>query len=290
MADIKNTFSRKEVKYVLDPVQALALAGAVRSNLCAGEYGTSQVNSVYLDTPRYDAIARSVEKPAYKEKLRIRWYGTCALEDAPSAFVELKKKLKGVVHKRRLSVAPWAAGAFAEGGADAALLAGSLPNPCLGVEGDGEMAATFDAVSAPDAMPFVGDVPVRGVDANGSTPYVPSESYTRNQIAAELVVAWNRVAAKGPVSPSALVACERTAYGSDGEGGLRVTFDEGVRALDLRDGGCTRLLAEGSAVMEVKCGSGYPAWLLGALADAEAYPRSFSKYGEFYKESIASNA
>lgn len=250
MPEHKNTLNRKEVKYVLDPAQACAVAEAVRMNLCAGEYGTSQVNSIYLDTPTYDAIARSVEKPVYKEKLRIRWYGTCALEDAPSAFVELKKKLKGVVYKRRLSVAPWAAKAFAEGGADAALLAGSLPNSLT-----------------------------------------PSESYTRNQIAAELVAAWSRVAAKGPVSPSVLVACERTAYGIDGEGGLRVTFDESLRALDLRDGGrVARLLPEGCAVMEVKCCSGYPAWLLGALADAKAHPRSFSKYGEFYRERIASNA
>lgn len=276
MPEPKNTLNRKEVKYVLDPVQARAVAEAVRRNLCAGEYGKSQVSSIYLDTARYDAIARSVEKPVYKEKLRIRWYGAFALADAPVAFVELKKKLKGVVYKRRLAVTPKVAVAFASGAADAKMLAECGRLDAYGAQGR-------EGVE----MPGLSETPA---PARIEGPHrVADGAFLRNQLASELMAAFGRIQAKGPVTPSVRIECMRTAFGRDGEGGLRVTFDEGVRALDLRGGGCTPLLAEGSAVMEVKC-DGYPHWLVCALDEACAYPRSFSKYGEFYEGRIASNA
>lgn len=47
-------------------------------------------------------MRNSIEKPVYKEKLRVRSYGVPNDEDM--VFVELKKKYKGVVYKRRIEM------------------------------------------------------------------------------------------------------------------------------------------------------------------------------------------
>ncbi len=111
----KSTFNRKETKYQLDAGQLRAMRAAVAAQLPQAEYGTGRVSSVYLDTASRSVIARSLEKPLYKEKLRVRWYGASRLDDAEAAFVELKKKFQGIVYKRRLSVTPAEAQAFLEG-------------------------------------------------------------------------------------------------------------------------------------------------------------------------------
>lgn len=64
------------------------------------KYGRTTIRNIYFDTDTYRLIRRSLEKPIYKEKLRVRSYHTAGSED--SVFVELKKKYKSVVYKRRL--------------------------------------------------------------------------------------------------------------------------------------------------------------------------------------------
>ena len=56
--------------------------------------------NIYYDTPDYRLIRASIEKPIYKEKLRLRTY--CVPQDGESCFLELKKKYRGVVYKRRI--------------------------------------------------------------------------------------------------------------------------------------------------------------------------------------------
>ena len=60
------------------------------------------IRNVYYDTDTYLLIRRSIEKPAYKEKLRLRSYGQA--QPGTPVFVELKKKFDSVVYKRRLSL------------------------------------------------------------------------------------------------------------------------------------------------------------------------------------------
>lgn len=57
----------------------------------------------------------SLEKPVYKEKLRLRSYGIPKAKDP--VFLELKKKYKGIVYKRRiaLSLEAFQMGVFPEG-------------------------------------------------------------------------------------------------------------------------------------------------------------------------------
>jgi hypothetical protein len=64
------------------------------------QYGRTLIRNLYYDTPDYRLIRRSLERPVYKEKLRIRSYGDTTA-DSP-VFLELKKKFDGVVYKRRM--------------------------------------------------------------------------------------------------------------------------------------------------------------------------------------------
>ena len=66
------------------------------------KYGRTTIRNIYFDTDTYRLIRHSIEKPAYKEKLRIRSYSQADPESA--VFVELKKKYKHIVYKRRVSL------------------------------------------------------------------------------------------------------------------------------------------------------------------------------------------
>lgn len=96
---IPMTFQRYEIKYLLDPVSVHRLQKALQGKICMDEYGETTICSIYYDTPKDQLIRRSLEKPVYKEKLRVRSYGP-AREGKP-VYVELKKKYRGIVYKRR---------------------------------------------------------------------------------------------------------------------------------------------------------------------------------------------
>ena len=95
-------FQRLEQKYLLDEPLYMTIRNEFSAHMTQDQYGNSQISSVYFDTPSHQLIRQSLEKPAYKEKLRLRCYGTPAPQ--VSAFVELKKKYKGTVYKRRVEM------------------------------------------------------------------------------------------------------------------------------------------------------------------------------------------
>ena len=96
---IQTVFERTEKKYILTLKQRDILIELIRSYIKPDEYGESTVCSLYLDTADYRLIRQSMEKPVYKEKLRLRSYSTP--KAGSSVFLELKKKYNGVVYKRR---------------------------------------------------------------------------------------------------------------------------------------------------------------------------------------------
>jgi hypothetical protein len=102
MAGFKDTFQRIEVKYLLDDRQYKSLMKRLENMAAVDSYGKTSILNIYFDTPDYKLIERSLEKPVYKEKLRLRTYGVAA--DDTNAFIEIKKKYKGVVYKRRISM------------------------------------------------------------------------------------------------------------------------------------------------------------------------------------------
>ncbi len=95
-------FKRRELKYLLTREQKERVLRAMEPHMVLDQYGRSTVRSLYLDTPTYRLIRHSMEKPAYKEKLRVRSYGQASPES--TVFVELKKKYKSVVYKRRIAL------------------------------------------------------------------------------------------------------------------------------------------------------------------------------------------
>lgn len=102
MADFKDVFERIEVKYLLDDMQYVALRKRLEGIARVDSYGKTSILNIYFDTPDFHLIEESLDKPIYKEKLRLRSYGVA--EDNTNAFIEIKKKYKGVVYKRRISM------------------------------------------------------------------------------------------------------------------------------------------------------------------------------------------
>lgn len=97
-----STFKRYEIKYLLTNRQRQEILRAMRPYMKLDKYGHTVIRNIYYDTESFRLIRRSLEKPVYKEKLRVRSYGAASGEDP--VFVELKKKYKKVVYKRRLTV------------------------------------------------------------------------------------------------------------------------------------------------------------------------------------------
>ncbi len=96
----QSTFKRYEIKYLLTHQQKALVLQAKHSYMRLDAYGRTTIRNIYFDTDTFRLIRRSLEKPVYKEKLRIRSYQ--AVRSSDPVFVELKKKYKDVVYKRRL--------------------------------------------------------------------------------------------------------------------------------------------------------------------------------------------
>lgn len=92
-------FKRYEKKYILEEAQYLGLMSCLAAKMTPDNYGLHTISNIYFDTADYELVRNSIEKPEYKEKLRLRCYGKAG-EDSP-VYVELKKKLDGIVYKRR---------------------------------------------------------------------------------------------------------------------------------------------------------------------------------------------
>ena len=98
----QTVFRRTETKYLITEQQFQDLMWLIEPYLKKDHYFKGTNCSIYFDDEnRYLAI-RSVEKPLYKEKIRLRSYGTPTLDD--TVFLEIKKKFKGIGGKRRVPV------------------------------------------------------------------------------------------------------------------------------------------------------------------------------------------
>ena len=97
----QTVFKRYESKYFTDSRQYAGVLRALERYTKPDRYGRSRICSVYYDTPDRRLIRASLEKPVYKEKLRLRTYGVPS--DGSPCFIEIKKKYKGIVYKRRIT-------------------------------------------------------------------------------------------------------------------------------------------------------------------------------------------
>ena len=99
-------FNRYEKKYMLDEVTFKRLLDRISDYMEPDKYNKNgqfySISNIYYDTDDNRLIRSSIEKPVYKEKLRMRSYGTPDTSD--KVFLEIKKKYNGIVNKRRTSI------------------------------------------------------------------------------------------------------------------------------------------------------------------------------------------
>ena len=114
-------FKRYEIKYLLTREQKEAVMSAMTDHMEPDSFGRSTIRNIYYDTDNYRLVRRSLERPIYKEKLRVRSYRTARPED--EVFIELKKKYDSVVYKRRTGICQRQAADYLAGKI-------SAPKPC----------------------------------------------------------------------------------------------------------------------------------------------------------------
>ena len=103
MAEVANpivVMKRFELKYLISPEQADFFRERIKGHMEPDAFGKTSIASLYYDTPDYRLIRTSIEKPPFKEKIRLRSYGLAT--DSSPVFLELKRKSEGIVYKRRV--------------------------------------------------------------------------------------------------------------------------------------------------------------------------------------------
>lgn len=96
------TFKRIEIKYLLDERQYKIITSGIKDYMTYGKYGVYNICNIYYDTDDFYLIRKSLEKPIFKEKMRVRSYGIP--KENQKVFIEMKRKFDGVVYKRRKEV------------------------------------------------------------------------------------------------------------------------------------------------------------------------------------------
>lgn len=99
------SFKRWEKKFLLSKEQYEKLLPRLLAYMNQDEYCSLGKNyniyNIYFDTKDNDVVRHSTAKPYYKEKLRLRSY-VVPKNPSDTVFLELKKKIGGVVNKRRV--------------------------------------------------------------------------------------------------------------------------------------------------------------------------------------------
>lgn len=99
-------FNRYENKYLLTDAAYRRLYGQLLAYMEPDDYNKQHefysITNLYYDTPSNTIIRHSLSKPKYKEKLRLRAYGTPTEES--KVYLEIKKKVFGLVNKRRTAL------------------------------------------------------------------------------------------------------------------------------------------------------------------------------------------
>lgn len=104
----KFTFNRREKKFLLtyaqfeNVVKKITDHGMVYDAYCKnGE--VYPIYNIYFDNESNSVIRNSISHPKFKEKFRIRSYSVPQSDDE-SIYLEIKRKIKGVVIKRRVGL------------------------------------------------------------------------------------------------------------------------------------------------------------------------------------------
>ena len=229
MMALQTVFKRYELKYLLTEAQKDRVLAVMQPYMALDRYGRDSIRNIYMDTDSYRLIRHSIDKPAYKEKLRIRSYRRA--NPASPVYVELKKTYDHVVYKRRIA----------------------LPE-----------AQAMDWVLGRTRCP------------------------QKNQISDEIDYFLGYYQT---LHPAVFLSYDREAYYSLSGDDFRVTFDDNIlcrqESLSLEsEAWGTPVLEPGRVLMEVKCSTAIPLWMVRVLSEERIYRTSFSKYGTAYRTII----
>ena len=249
MATAGDTFERKEKKYLITAAQCEAIKQGLAAHMRLDDYGATRIDSLYLDTEDRSLICRSLEKPLYKEKLRIRTYG--AFSQSEVTYVEIKKKFEGIVYKRRVRMSAEGARAYCDG----------LPY---------EMAQmAYPVSSKPDSDLTPGKLQIaREIDAF----FERYEGLRPSMLISCMREAWC------PIDVDDGDCVDRVTFDEN------ITY---LDLMDSESAMRRPVTGPDQVVMEIKCAGGYPIWLCELLSQHGVYPRSFSKYGNAYRRVLA---
>lgn len=288
---IETTFQRKEVKYLLSAQQLSRVRAMIQDHLSPTEFSDQHITSIYLDTPDRSLISHSLEKPLYKEKLRLRTYDDSA--DGDRAFIELKKKFMGVVYKRRAPLSLNAGYAFLKGASwDEAACA----FPCLDEEGapiepsieSRQIAAEIEAcrVRHGQLIPSMG-IRCRREAYTSVGDEIPVRITFDHEISYCDYFDQNARKSFGAFPES---ADPLTGPATSPES-TRAHLTSAIERVKAPSTPAMRpLLEPGACIMEIKVSGAMPLWLSTALSTCQVFPSSFSKYGEAYRACVRATA
>ena len=245
MENYQAVFKRKEIKYLLSSEERNALLPILEAHMEPDAFAHSSISNLYYDTPDFRMVRRSLEKPMYKEKLRLRSYGMP--ENTSTVFPEIKKKAMGIVYKRRISLPYQEAVSFLSGQQIAST------DTCNG---------TTQQIASTDMC-------------DGTTRQILHEldwmlaSY--ENLSPRVFLSYERDSYKGVSDPSLRLTLDQD-----------ILFR--TDRLDLREGAFGEaILLPDQTLMEVKISNAAPLWLAQALSEIGIFPVSFSKYGRAYE-------
>lgn len=98
----EKVFQREEVKYLINEEKKNLLLEKIKGKIEQDKYYQTTICNIYFDNDNNDLIINSLEKPVFKEKIRLRSYKIPDMED--DVFLEIKNKYKGIVNKRRIKI------------------------------------------------------------------------------------------------------------------------------------------------------------------------------------------
>ena len=263
MSNFQEIFKRIEVKYLLDETTYRRLRERLKGMAEVDRYGESSILNIYYDTHDYRLIRTSLDKPLYKEKLRLRSYGTPTKESP--AFVEIKKKYDGVVYKRRIDMKY----------ADALdYLNQSIDNNMSETDRMNNNR-TDDKINYPEK---------ESITARDHKNTKDKEKMVNHQIRREIDSMRDYYK---NLQPMMAISYDRIAMFGTEDPELRITFDRNIRyrtdRLDLRYGNVgTDILKPNQRLMELKIAGAMPIKLARIFSELRIYPVSFSKYGRGY--------
>ena len=97
------SFKRVEEKYLITEDEKNKLLKTIQKYMTLDPYCINQtpykIQNIYYDTINNDLISNSINKPIYKQKIRVRKY-----DNDNTYYLEIKKKSDGIVGKRRIAL------------------------------------------------------------------------------------------------------------------------------------------------------------------------------------------